>query len=134
MKPHVSRQVRLKSRPAGIPQPDNFEIVTAPVPDIADRQFLVRNLYLSVEPAMRGWVSAVANYSEPVALGTVMRSIAAGKVVDSRHPSFRAGDLVVGMFGWQDFAAVGAEAIQRKVTETDLPLTTALGVVGLNGL
>src|SRR5262245_66374397 len=101
MKPHVSRQVRLKSRPAGIPQPDNFEIATAPVPDIADKQFLVRNEYLSVEPAMRGWVSAVANYSTPVGIGEVMRSFSAGTVVSSRHPDYREGDAGVVMLGWQ---------------------------------
>jgi NADPH-dependent curcumin reductase CurA len=134
MRNEVNRQVLLKARPTGIPQAEHFELVQSAVPTPGEGQVLVRNLYLSVEPAMRGWVSAVANYSEPVALGTVMRSIAAGKVVDSRHPSYQAGDLVVGMFGWQDFAAVDAKAIQRKVTETDLPLTAALGVVGLNGL
>jgi NADPH-dependent curcumin reductase len=62
----VNRQVRLKSRPSGIPQAEHFEIVEAPVPDPSNGQVLVRNIYLSVDPAMRGWVSAVANYSEPV--------------------------------------------------------------------
>ena len=70
----VNRQVRLKSRPTGIPQADNFEIVAVPVPEVADNQFLVRTEYLSVEPAMRGWVSAVANYSTPVGIGEVMRA------------------------------------------------------------
>ena len=64
-----NRQVRLKSRPTGIPEADNFEIVEAPVPVLAEGQVLVRNIYLTAEPAMRGWVSAVANYSEPVPLG-----------------------------------------------------------------
>ena len=66
------RQVLLKSRPSGIPQAENFEIVDMPVPEPADGEVLVRNLYLSVEPAMRGWVSAVANYAEPVAIGAVL--------------------------------------------------------------
>ena len=74
----VNRQVRLKSRPSGIPQAEHFEIVEAPVPDPSDGQVVVRNIYLSVDPAMRGWVSAVASYSEPVALGAVMRSLAVG--------------------------------------------------------
>jgi NADPH-dependent curcumin reductase len=77
MKSRANRQVRLKSRPTGIPQADNFEIVASSVPEIADKQFLVRNEYLSVEPAMRGWVSAVANYSTPVGIGEVMRSFSA---------------------------------------------------------
>ena len=73
-----NRQVRLKSRPNGIPQAENFELAEAAVPEPGDRQFLVRNEFLSVEPAMRGWVSAVANYSTPVGIGEVMRSFAAG--------------------------------------------------------
>ena len=130
----ANRQVRLKSRPSGIPRAEHFEIVEAPIPDPADGQVLVRNIYLSVEPAMRGWVSAVANYSEPVALGAVMRSLAVGRVEESRHPDFHPGDYVTGMFGWQDYAAVDGKAIQRKVVRTGLPISTSLGVLGLNGL
>lgn len=134
MRKLANRQVRLKSRPSGIPQAEHFEIVEAPVPDPADGQVLVRNIYLSVEPAMRGWVSAVANYSEPVALGAVMRSLAVGRVEESRHPDFDAGDYVTGMFGWQDYAAVEGKSIQRKIVRTGLPISTSLGVLGLNGL
>jgi NADPH-dependent curcumin reductase len=134
MRNDVNRQVRLKARPSGIPQAEHFELVEASLPTPGEGEVLVRNLYLSVEPAMRGWVNAVANYSEPVPIGAVMRSIAAGKVVESRHPDYRVGDLVVGMFGWQDFAAVGAKIIERKVEEAGLPLSAALGVLGLNGL
>jgi NADPH-dependent curcumin reductase CurA len=94
----------------------------------------VRNVYLSVEPAMRGWVSAVANYSQPVAVGAVMRSFAVGRVEWSRHPDFQSGEYVTGMFGWQDYAAVDSTAIQRKVAATDLPISTSLGILGLNGL
>jgi NADPH-dependent curcumin reductase len=85
-------QIRLKSRPNGIPQAEHFEIATADLPEIADRQFLVRNDYLSVEPAMRGWVAAVANYAKPVGIGEVMRAFAAGTVVASRHPDYCEGD------------------------------------------
>ncbi len=134
MKNDVNRQVRLRARPDGIPQAEHFELVEAAMPAPAEGEVLVRNSFLSVEPAMRGWVSAVANYSEPVALGAVMRSLAAGTVVESRHPDWRPGDRVTGMFGWQDFAAVRPSAIQRKVVDDDLPLSAALGVLGLNGL
>jgi len=79
MKNNRNRQVILKSRPADIPQADNFEIIESDVPDLRDGQILVHNIYLSVEPAMRGWVSSVANYSEPVRIGKVMRSFAAAK-------------------------------------------------------
>jgi NADPH-dependent curcumin reductase CurA len=130
----INRQVILKSRPADIPQAENFEIVEAPVPEPGDNEVLVRNIYLSVEPAMRGWVSEIANYSEPVGLGTVMRAFTVGRVAASRHSGFRPGEFVTGIFGWQDYALVEAEQIQRKVTAIDLPISTALGVLGLNGI
>jgi len=133
-KPAVNRQVLLKAHPDDIPQAEHFELTEAPVPAPGEGQILVRNIYLSVEPAMRGWVSAVANYSEPVPIGGVMRSFAAGRVEASRHPDYRTGELVTGMFGWQDYAAVDVGTVQRKVTETDLPLSTSLGVLGLNGI
>jgi NADPH-dependent curcumin reductase CurA len=130
----ANRQVRLKSRPSGIPQADNFEITEAAVPALGDRQFLVRNEFLSVEPAMRGWVSAVANYSKPVGIGEVMRSFSAGTVVASRHPGYAEGDKVMGMLGWQTFAISDGSNITRKAQEHDLPLSLSLGVLGLNGI
>jgi NADPH-dependent curcumin reductase CurA len=89
---------------------------------------------LSVDPAMRGWVSVVANYSKPVELGEVMRSFAAGEIIASKNPSFAVGEHVMGMFGWQGFAVVEPAAITRKVIERDLPLSLSLGVLGLNGV
>jgi NADPH-dependent curcumin reductase CurA len=134
MTPTRSRQVRLKSRPSGIPQAEHFELVAAPVPELRDGQFLVRNAFLSVDPAMRGWVSAVANYSQPVGIGQVMRSFAAGEVIASRHPGYAVGDKVMGLFGWQEYAVSDGSQVTRKVTETDLPLSASLGVLGLNGV
>jgi NADPH-dependent curcumin reductase CurA len=134
MKNNRNRQVILKSRPADIPQADNFEIIESDVPDLRDGQMLVHNIYLSVEPAMRGWVSSIANYSEPVRVGDVMRSFAAGEVLESMHPDFKRGDKVVGMFGWQEFAVVGPAAVTRKIGEDDLPLSLSLGVTGINGV
>jgi NADPH-dependent curcumin reductase CurA len=129
----MNRQVLLASRPDGIPQADHFRIVETPIPVPGPGQVLVRNQFLAVEPAMRGWVSAVANYSEPVALGAVMRSFAAGRVAASQDPAWPVGTPVSGLFGWQDFAAVDAAALTRVVDE-DLPLSTALGVLGINGV
>jgi NADPH-dependent curcumin reductase len=130
----MNRQVRLKSRPEGIPQAAHFEIVEVPVPTPGPGQVLVRNHWLSVEPAMRGWVNAVGNYSEPVAVGAVMRAFAAGRVVASNDAAWPVGTAVTGLFGWQDYALVDGAAIQRRIDETDLPLSTALGVMGINGV
>lgn len=128
-----NRRVILVSRPEGIPQAKHFALREAALPEPREGEILVRNHVLSVDPAMRGWVSAVANYSKPVGIGEVMRSFAAGEVVESRHPGFAPGDRVSGLFGWQDYAAVPASAVTRKVTEHDLPLSASLGVLGLNG-
>jgi NADPH-dependent curcumin reductase len=134
MTPKLNRQVRLKSRPNGIPQADNFELAAAELPALSDRQFLVRNDYLSVEPAMRGWVAAVANYSTPVGIGEVMRAFSAGTVIASRHPDYAEGETVMGLFGWQEYAISDGAAIIRKVREKDLPMSLSLGVLGLNGI
>ena len=134
MQGRINRQVRLKSRPVGIPEAEHFEIVEVAVPKLENGQVLVRNIYLSVEPAMRGWVSAAANYLDAVPLGAVMRAFTVGRVEESRHPEFRVGEVVTGMLGWQDYAAIDAKEIQRKITDTDLPMSTSLGVLGLNGL
>src|SRR6266478_9511235 len=95
--PKVARQIVLKSRPAGIPQAENFDFAEATIPELADGQILVRNEYLSVDPAMRGWVSAVANYSTPVGIGEVMRSFASGKVVASKHKDYAEGESATGL-------------------------------------
>lgn len=134
MLPDRNRQVRLKARPSGIPQAEHFELAETAVPALAPGQVMVRNEFLSVEPAMRGWVSSVANYSIPVGIGEVMRAFAAGTVIASRHPDYAEGDKVMGMLGWQEYAAVEAGAVARKVKETDLPLSLSLGVLGLNGV
>ena len=129
-----NRQVVLAARPQGVPQAEHFRIVEAAVPSPGPGQVLVRNEWLSVEPAMRGWVNAVANYSEPVAVGAVMRSFAAGKIVQSGHPDWPEGIAVTGLFGWQEYALVDAAAIQRRVDDGGLPLSTCLGILGINGV
>ena len=125
----VNRQVLLKSRPEGIPEARHFEIVESPMPVLSDGRVLVRNIYLTAEPAMRGWVNAAANYAEPVPVGAVMRGPAVARVEASLDAGFRAGDFVTGAFGWQDYAVVAPQAIQRKLTDTGLPLSAHLGVL-----
>src|SRR5690606_324152 len=109
--PPTNRQVLLTTRPTGIPQAEHFTLGEAQLPVPADGQLLVRNIYLSADPAQRGWASSEANYSQPVPLGTPMRALAVGVVVESRAPGFKAGDFVYGFFGWQDYAAVGPDAV-----------------------
>lgn len=134
MLPSRRRCVRLKSRPDSIPTADHFEICNEAIVPPAEGEIVVRSHYLSVEPAMRGWVADLNNYSAPVAIGEVMRSFAVGEIVASRHAEYREGDYVTGLFGWQDHATVPATAVGRRVKETDLPLSLSLGVLGINGV
>ncbi len=106
----LSRRVVLAARPDGIPQAQHFRVEAHEPPAPKPGEIVVRNQFLSVEPAMRGWVSAVANYAEPVGIGEVMRSFASGEVIASEHPGYRPGDKVTGMFGWQEVAVVPASA------------------------
>ncbi len=128
----INRRVILTSRPAGVAQAGNFAIDEAPVVQPGPNQILVRNVFLSVDPAMRGWIADLDNYSAPVAVGGVMRSLASGRVVASNHPGFAPGDAVTGWFGWQDYAVVEAASIIRKVEPAELSLS--LGILGLNGV
>jgi NADPH-dependent curcumin reductase CurA len=130
----TNHRVVLKERPLGIPEAQHFELQRVPVPALEPGEFLVRNEFLSVEPAMRGWVNAAANYSAAVGLGEVMRSFAAGRVVASRHKGYAVGDRVMGMLGWQTHAISDGSGIRRKVKEDDLPLSLSLGVLGINGV
>ena len=130
----TQRQVILASRPEGIPQAEHFRIVEAPLALPGPGQVRVRNRWLSVEPAMRGWVNAAANYAEPVPVGGVMRSFAAGHIDCSNHPDWAVGTPVTGLFGWQEAAVIDPAQIQRRVADGDLPLSTALGVMGINGV
>ena len=129
-----SRQVVLVSRPRGVAQSENFAIRETELGPLPDGQIRVRNSFLSVEPAMRGWIADKGNYSASVEIDSVMRSLAVGEVAESRSPDFRPGEIVMGWFGWQDFADVAPSAVVRRVKETDLPRSLALGVLGINGV
>ena len=129
-----NRQVILVNRPLGIPQASDFAVIESELPVPSAGQIRVRNLYLSVEPAMRGWVNAVGNYSEPVPLMSVMRSFAVGVIDEFNHPDYQVGMNVTGLFGWQDYAVVHVSVIEQILANDDLPISTALGVLGINGV
>jgi NADPH-dependent curcumin reductase len=130
----MNRRVVLAERPDGIAEARHFRIEAVPAAPLGDGQVRVRTLFLSVEPAMRGWIADRGNYSAPVGIGEVMRALAVGEIVESRAADWAPGTRVCGWFGWQDEAVVGPEAIVRAITETDLPASLALGVLGINGV
>lgn len=130
----INQQVWLRTRPETIPGAEYFAIRAAEVQEPADGQFLVRNAYLSVDPAMRGWLLDDGNYLARLQPGETMRAFAVGEVVRSRHPDFVPGDRLTGLFGWQEYTVASPEQVLLRATERDLPLSTALGVLGLNGV
>jgi NADPH-dependent curcumin reductase CurA len=130
----VNRQWRLARRPKGLVQEADFAWVEEPVPPLGEGQILVRNLYLSMDPTQRGWMSR-DTYIPAIAIGDVVRSFGVGQVVESRHGAFRAGDLVEGGVGWQDYLLTdggGPLPLSKLPPDTDIPL--AMGVLGLNGV
>jgi NADPH-dependent curcumin reductase len=131
----VNRRIVLASRPAGEPTLDNFRLETdLPVPEPDAGQLLVKNLYLSIDPYMRGRMSDRASYARPVAIGEVMVGGTVAKVVSSNADGFATGTIVVGYGGWQDYALFGANDRQVSKVDTELPLSTALGVCGMPGV
>ncbi|MGW7263733.1 NADP-dependent oxidoreductase [Streptomyces sp. NPDC054842] len=131
--PAVSREWHLLSRPVGWPETGDFDLVEAEVPQPRDGQVLVRNKYLSVDPYMRGRMSAAKSYVAPFELGKVMQGGAVGEVVASKAEGIAVGDHVLHFLGWREYAAVSAEQAV-KVDPDAAPLSTYLGVLGMTGL
>jgi NADPH-dependent curcumin reductase CurA len=132
----LNKQIQLVSRPKGEATAANFRLTESPVPPLADGQVLVRHHFLSLDPYMRGRMDDARSYAPPQSLDTVMIGGTAGEVVESKHPGFAAGDVVVGMGGWQQFSIVSGSArgALRKVDTTHVPLSAYLGAVGMPGV
>jgi len=127
-----NRQVLLKRRPQGMPVPEDFAIADAPLPEPGADQVLLRGIYLSLDPYMRGRVSGVRSYAKPVEIGDVIEGRVVGQVARSRHPDFREGEYAFGGYGWQLYSAVDGAGLQ-KLDPAEAPLSTALGVLGMPG-
>ncbi|MEF8789061.1 MAG: NADP-dependent oxidoreductase [Haloarculaceae archaeon] len=128
----TNRQVRLASRPEGMPSTDDFETVETDVPAPGDGEVLVRTRYLSVDPYMRGRMRATTTYHEPWAVGEVLEGGVVGDVVASNHPGVAAGDVVTGRLDWADYGV--ADGAELTPVDPDLaPVSTALGVLGMPG-
>ncbi|MEU7336478.1 NADP-dependent oxidoreductase [Streptomyces sp. NPDC007074] len=131
--PSVSREWHLTARPVGWPKPEDFALVEAEVPQPGEGQVLVRNKYVSVDPYMRGRMSAAKSYAAPYELGKAMQGGAVGEVVASRAEGIEAGDHVLHFLGWREYAVVDAKQAV-KVDPEAAPLSTYLGVLGMTGL
>ena len=128
----TNRRIVLARRPQGAVRPDDFRLEEVPLEPLADGQVRVRNRFLSLDPYMRGRMDEGKSYAQPQPLGQTMIGATVGEVVDSRHPTFAAGDAVLGMFGWQLFGTSDGTGLQ-KVSDR-LPLSVYLGCVGMPGV
>jgi NADPH-dependent curcumin reductase CurA len=127
-----NKEIRLASRPAGMPAADNFQIADTAIPPLNDGQVLVRTLYISVDPYLRGRMREGRSYIAPFEVGQVIESGGIGAVVESRDPKFQEGDIVSGMFGWRLYNVVPGAGLMKVLP--GIPITTALGVLGMPGL
>jgi NADPH-dependent curcumin reductase CurA len=129
----VSREIRLKNRPVGLPSEHDFELGTVPVPTPGAGEVLVRNLYMSVDPYMRGRMIEQPSYVEPFQLGQPLDGGCVGQVMESNGGKFQAGDYVLGRKGWREYyVSDGAEL--SKIDPSLAPLQAYLGVLGMPGL
>lgn len=129
----MNRRIVLASRPQGAVSADNFRLEEVPLAELDHGQFRVRNLYLSIDPYMRGRMNETKSYAAPLAVGDVMIGGTVSEVVESEHEGYAVGDKVLGMFGWQDYATSDGEGV-RKIDDARVPPTAYLGVAGMPGV
>jgi hypothetical protein len=128
-----NRRIVLASRPAAEVTPENFRLETVDTPPLADGQLLVRNEWLSLDPYMRGRMNEGRSYAQSQPLDETMIGGTAGTVIESRHPKFKVGDVVVGYLGWQEYGVSDGAGLYKADT-TRIPLSAYLGAVGMPGV
>jgi NADPH-dependent curcumin reductase CurA len=129
----VNRQIRLASRPSGWVQTDNFELTEEAAAEPADGELLVRNIYMSVDPYMRGRMNDTKSYVPPFQIGEVLQAGVVGQVMASRHDGFAEGDYVSGMLGWENYSISDGQGL-HKLANTNVPLSWYLGILGMPGM
>src|SRR4051794_16415567 len=129
----TNHQFRLAARPTGMPDRSNWDYTEEPVPDPGDGEVAVEVLYISLDPAMRGWMNEGRTYVPPVGIGEVMRAVGVGRVIGTKHPDFAEGDHVTGLFGVQEYAVLDGAGL-TKVDPELAPLPIYLNVLGMPGM
>ena len=131
----VNRQMRLAAHPKGEVRESDFALHESTIPQPAEGEVLVKILYLSVDPAMRVWITGRRTYVDGVQVGEIMPGSAVAQVIESRKEGFEPGELVVGVFGWQEYATSNGQGLMRMTKiPPGVPPTAALGSLGINGL
>lgn len=129
----MNRQFRLAARPVGLPKRSDWTLTEEQVPDPGPGQVVIKSLYISLDPAMRGWMNEGRSYIEPVKIGDVMRAGAVGRVIASQNPGFAVGDHVFGVLGVQEYAVSDGKGL-NKIDPRLAPLPVWLGALGITGL
>ena len=131
--PITNHQFRLAARPVGLPKTSDWNYTQEPVRDPGPGEVLIKVLYLSLDPAMRGWMNEGKSYIEPVKIGDVMRAFGGGRVIASQHPGFAVGDHVTGVFGIQEYAISDGKGL-NKIDTRLLPMPVYISALGITGL
>ena len=129
----TNRKITLAERPKGMPDEQTFEFKSEKITEIQQGEILLRTLYVSVDPYMRGRMVNAESYIEPFELNKVIEGGAIGEVIESKSNRFEPGDIVIGNFGWQEYY-VAQENDIRKIDPSVAPITTHLGILGMTGL
>ena len=134
MTEETNTRILLNSRPKGMFTDDNFKIDKSPVPQPGDGEMLLKTLWLSLDPYMRGRMNDAESYAKPTQIDEVMTAGVVSEVIESNIPEFSAGELVTGMYGWQEYAIAKADDYRLfKVDPDNAPVSTAIGVTGMPG-
>lgn len=134
MTQNINHQWRLAARPVGEIKESDYRWVEEPIPSVGENEALVKHLYLSLDPANRGWVREGGSYMAEIPLGGVMPGGVVGVVEESRHPNLKPGDQVQGLLGWQEYSVTDGRALTKLPNNPSIPLTAYLGLFGHIGL
>ena len=129
----MNRQITLAARPVGYPKESDFKLIETPIPTPEDGQVLVKTIYLSVDPYMRGRMNQARSYAANVEFNEVMIGGVIAQVVDSKHTDFQAGDIVNAHIGWQEYGVSAGNGL-RKIDPAIAPISTGIGILGMPGL
>lgn len=129
----MNKQLILSKRPIGMPEADTWTLQTKPIPEAKDGEFVIKTHYVSLDPAMRGWLNDAKSYIPPVQIGEVMRAGNIGEIVQSNHPNFNVGDIVTGWGGVQQYVATDGKGFYKVDTKL-APMPTYIGTLGMPGM
>ena len=131
----VSRAIHLRARPIGMPTEDNFQLVKVNIPDLKESEFLVHNIWMSVDPYMRGRMREIKSYIPPFQIGKPLEGGCIGQIVESNNDRFRVCEYILGNFGWREYwISDGKGSDIMKIDPNMAPIQWHLGVLGLTGL